>query len=251
MTPRLGKRPPHPAAHPHHRVKLTGFLAPSLIAPPICDWTGPVASFDAYGNETIGDCAIAAPLNAIRLWTAHGGAEKDLPLSVALSAYTLFGGYDPVDPSTDGGCIISNVLAGWHAQSVGIGGDVLAAFAEVDHSNEAHLKLSTYTFGATIVGVQLPVSAQGAASWETPLHLDGDNAPGSWGGHCVPIVGYNAEAALVVSWGRLLPMTWGFFAAYGDEAWAPVSTDWLSAGTTPAGVDLPGLLSAMHQIEDT
>lgn len=47
-------------------------------------------------------------------------------------------------------------------------------------------------------------------------------------------------------------MTWGFFARYCDESYAPLSLDWLNAQRkTPEGLDLDALQADLTQIADT
>jgi hypothetical protein len=47
----------------------------------------------------------------------------------------------------------------------------------------------------------------------------------------------------VVTWGALKSMSWQFYDAYMDEAFAVLSTDWISASakTAPSGFDMAAL----------
>jgi len=69
----------------------------------------------------------------------------------------------------------------------------------------------------------------------------GPGAPGSWGGHAVPVVAYDARTLTVITWGQRLSMTWGFFETYCDEAYAILDGDWLKNNECPAGFDLATL----------
>ncbi len=70
----------------------------------------------------------------------------------------------------------------------------------------------------------------------------GDGAPGSWGGHCAPIIAYSPHSLTCVTWGGLTRMTWEFFATYCDEGYAVLSQDWLYAEkVAPNGFDLTTL----------
>jgi hypothetical protein len=80
--------------------------------------------------------------------------------------------------------------------------------------------------------VQLPISAQAQVKnhqpWSVPPGgTNGDGKPGSWGGHAVPVVAYDARGLTVVTWGALQTMTWSFWEAYCDEAYAILSADYL------------------------
>ena len=68
----------------------------------------------------------------------------------------------------------------------------------------------------------MPISAQTQIDRGQPWILAiGDNAkPGSWGGHCVYIVGYTSQGPVCVTWGRKQQMTWEFWFAYADECYA-------------------------------
>lgn len=246
--PRLGRLPAHPPGHPHHAIRLSPFLSPDL-RPRASVVPDPRATFDPYGNLEIGDCAVAAPANLVRLWTAGATHPHLLPLSAILSAYTVVSGYDPAQPASDTGAIISDVLALWTSVGAGgIGGDVLAAFAEIDHSSPYHLQLAVDLFGGAVIGVNLPVSAQGEESWEVrgPGPFEGEDEPGSWGGHCVCAVGYGANGVTVVSWGKLMFASWAWLAVYMDEAWAVVSGDFQA----PPGVDLEGLRAELARVAE-
>jgi hypothetical protein len=247
-------------------VRLARYLATGFQAPATVDWTGPVNGWGMYDNDTLGDCACVAPANLIRCWTANTGAQIDLPGDAVLDAYADFGGYVTGDPSTDNGCVISDVLAGWHAQSVGIGGDVVAGFAEIDHSGPAELRQAIALFGGAIIGLSLPRAAQGRDAWidvPAPPHalavssiyggdfdLSSDWKPGSWGGHCVCVVGYDLDGFQVVTWGNELRMSNRWAAAYVDEAWAPVSADWLRSGISPTGLDLAAMQRDLAALRD-
>lgn len=273
MIPALGKLAPHPADHPHRQLKLARYAAALPDPPPTIDWRGGVAGWGEYGNAGIayqpalGDCALVAPANAIRLWTAHAGSQKNVPLDAVLDAYRWAGSWDGT-PGTDRGCIISDVLAGWHAQSVGIGGDVLAGFVEVEHRDQTGIRQAIALFGCVILGVQLPNAAKDKEAWTEgppappgalavsslwggPFDLSGDWAPGSWGGHCLLAVAYDIDSVTVVSWGNEVTVSWHWLSAYVDEAWAPLSADWIAAGRSPSGFDLPALQADLATMADT
>jgi len=51
----------------------------------------------------------------------------------------------------------------------------------------------------------------------------GDGTPGSWGRHAFPVLAYDSRSLTVVTRGAVQSMTWGFWAAYCDEAYAILS----------------------------
>lgn len=51
------------------------------------------------------------------------------------------------------------------------------------------------------------------------------------------------------TWGALKSMSWQFYSAYMDEAFAVLSPDWFNAkGEAPSGFDLAGLQQDLTQI---
>ncbi len=106
-----------------------------------------------------------------------------------------------------------------------------------------------YLFGGLYIGLQLPLSARDQRVWDWNGRLDGPDAPGSWGGHAVDIVGYDEAGLTAVTWGELQRLTWGFWDRYCDECYCIVSADFLSgAGTTPEGLDLAALESDLRLV---
>jgi hypothetical protein len=58
---------------------------------------------------------------------------------------------------------------------------------------------------------------------------------GSWGGHCIPLWGYDSNQLWCVTWGALQSITWQFFTTYCDEAFVLLATDWIAAsGQAPS-----------------
>jgi hypothetical protein len=105
-------------------------------------------------------------------------------------------------------------------------------------------------FGGCYIGLNLPESVEDSDFWSVPIGgLTGDGAPGSWGGHAVCALEYDPRGLTVVTWGELIQMTWGFWDAYCDEAYAILSLDWMtSAGQSPSGFDLGSLKQDLNII---
>jgi hypothetical protein len=70
------------------------------------------------------------------------------------------------------------------------------------------------------------------------------------GGHAVVLPGYDADGAIVISWGQLYKMTWQFFSTYVDEVYGIADTDWVaSTGKTPAGMTVQDLEAQMQALK--
>jgi hypothetical protein len=84
--------------------------------------------------------------------------------------------------------------------------------------------------------------------WDVPAGgLHGDGAPNTWGGHAINAVGYDSDGVDVVTWGQLQRVSWAFLRAYGDEAYAPLTQDWMKAPRA-SGIDFAALEAALGQI---
>jgi len=200
-------------------------------------------------NDVIGDCTCAAAGHLIMEWTANAKAKMIDPTTAQIvSAYSAITGYNPRTGANDNGAVELDVLNYW--RNTGIAGHKIAAFVALEPSNHQHIMDSVYIFGGCYIGVQLPVSAQEQKVWTVPPEgTTGRGKPGSWGGHAVPVVAYDPRGLTVVTWGQLLRMTWSFWEAYCDEAFAILSPDYLTAKLkTPAGFDLKALQSDLHAI---
>jgi hypothetical protein len=210
-----------------------------LPAPPEeLDETNGVAAWPMYANDRIGDCTTAAAAHMIEAWTAAGrGRALELSERAVLEAFERV---KVVDPATgEEGAIELDVLRYWRKS--GIGRHRIGAFTRVSVHDRTLVETAAWLFGGLYIGVQLPVSAQTQDVWDWTGSLAGRARPGSWGGHAVDVVRYDAHGLTVVTWGALKRMTWSFWERYVDECYGIVSNDFLAHGRAPNGFDLPAL----------
>lgn len=229
MTRMLGKLP---AIYRPGTVMLAAYLPQRHIPiPEHVDNYSAVTDWGMMRNDEIGDCAVAAPGHMIQAWTKLScNREVVIPDEEIVRAYSDITGYVPGDPTTDQGSVEADVLTYW--RNNGIAGHKIDAYARVEVSSEYQVKLATYLFGSVYTGISLPATAQDQRVWAS-VHGSGDEA-GSWGGHAVPILGYNAHRATCITWGAPLDMTWSFWRRYGDEAYACLSRDWVDEASKRA-----------------
>jgi len=249
---KLGKRAPR---LDKRTLKLADYLTPALPTPPVqAGYISKVSSWPMYLNDSLGDCVIAAAAHMIEQWSAYSGSEVSLTDQDVLVGYEKVGGYVPGNPNTDSGCDMLTALNYW--RKTGFGGHKIQAFVAVDPTNKLEVMQAIYLFGNVYSGIALPLSAQtttnpvpnGLPLWQFPAGgLNGDGSPGSWGGHCVPLMGYSNDSrghpgTELITWGAVYDATWEFFMNYADEAYAVLSSDWFeSNGEAPSGFDLAQL----------
>ncbi len=116
--------------------------------------------------------------------------------------------------------------------------------------NRTDVRDAIWLFGVCYVGVQLPIAAQNSPWDITPgTPLVGDLAPGSWGGHLIPVVDYDVETLTCITWGTLKKLSWAWWDSYTDEAFALLSKDWIeNSGHAPPGFDMTTLAEHMKAL---
>jgi hypothetical protein len=225
--------------------KLESFLAQALPdVPTSVDYTSGITNWGMMLNDQLGDCTIAGPGHLVQAWTAMAGSEVTVSDSAIETAYENWDGYVLGDPATDNGGDILTVCQDWQAQ--GLDGHGISAYAEVNPCTQLRIQQGIYLFGGLNSGVSLPLSAQGQVGsvWDvTGDGQTGDNAPGSWGGHCTAIIGYDPDGITLITWGAKQRATWRFVLAYYDEHVAIISPDWKNAP-----VDSGRLVADLQQI---
>lgn len=228
-----------------HLSRYLGVNRPEI--PESYDRSKIVPVWGVLGNDTVGDCTVAAVGHAIDLWTAAGGSPRLMTTDEAIACYEAFG-YDPEDDQpngsnpTDTGCDPQDVLAHWCASGFAAGGvdDRLTGFCSLTPTDESEHRFATYALGCVYLGLELPTAIEPAFSdntivWDLPdgQNLSGDWAPGSLGGHAVLEVGYDADHLVFISWGARYEMTWRFWRAYGVESYGLLDRDF-AAPNVPA-----------------
>lgn len=241
LAPRIDRR----------TLKIESYMPELPASPEAVDWTKAVTvPWGMYFNDAEGDCTIAGTAHMVITWTANAGAVV-LPDPAGIqSGYVTITGqegaaFDPATGANDNGCVELDVLNEWRKN--GIAGHQIGAYASVRPANVKYVKAAVNLFGGLYIGVSLPASAQNQDVWDVATGPDAE--AGSWGGHCVNVVGYDADGLTVVTWGETKRMTWAFWLAYVDEAYAILSNDFLTtAGQTPNGFDLAALTNDLRAV---
>jgi hypothetical protein len=242
---RLGKLP---VRHDGRTLKLAQYSCALAPAPATCDHTGTISQLGMMRNDVLGDCTVATVGHMIQAWTAEDGNQVIIPDDDIINMYSAVSGYVPGQESTDQGAVVLDVLNYW--RKTGLDGHMLGAYVALQLKNHKEAMQAVYYFGAAYLGLALPVSAQTQKVWTVPPEgLQEVGEPGSWGGHAVPLVAYNVTGPLCITWGKLQQMTWDFYDAYCEEAYACFSQDIVGEdGKSPEGFDSAQLKVDLSEI---
>jgi len=243
------------ARHDPRTLLLASYITAALPTPPDnFDLTSKVTAWGMMENDQVGDCTCAAAGHLLMEWTANAGKKMFTPTDKQIiAAYSAITGYNPVTGANDNGAVEIDVLNYWRQS--GIAGHKIGAYAAVEPSNHTNIMDSVYIFEGCYIGLQLPISAQAQVQnhqpWSVPPGgLTGDGKPGSWGGHAVPVVAYDARGLTVVTWGALQVMTWSFWDAYCDEGYAIISNDYLTGKkVSPQGFNMQQLQADLADLK--
>lgn len=202
-------------------LKLARYL-PNLAHPDAVDLTVGIPSWPMFANDHYGDCTCASLGHMLEVFTMQvDGKPRILTDNDILALYNL------VNNGVDQGADMLRVLGTW--RKVGLAGDLIFAYCAVPPSNLELVKAGLWYFSGLYIGLNLPLTAQvqtGQGLWAVVPGGGPHSAPGSWGGHAVNVVAYDAVGPTVVTWGALQKMTWEFWNTYVDECYAVVPADY-------------------------
>lgn len=250
MQFKLGKTP---AVYDSRTLKFGAYTLPSLPPPPASvDYGAAVKTWPMFGNDKYGDCTCAAAAHMIQDWTANAGKLVVPTLASVMTFYEHFVG-DP--PPPDSGCNMLDVLKYW--RSTGLGKQKIDSFVSVEPKNHVQAMDAVNLFGALYIGVELPDFAVTGDMITTPWVVPptgpvGDAAPNPNNGHCIPAVAYDSRNLYIITWGVRKAMSWQFYDAYADEAYAVLSSAFINkSGKAKNGFNLAALQKDLGVIHST
>lgn len=222
---KLGKHKPR---HDSRVPRLSRYLKVMPPPPASTSYAGKLTTLGMMANDNLGDCTCAAVGHAVQTWTSQASTEQTISDADIIALYERFG-YNPSNPASDQGAVEMDVLTSWLQNPVA--GHSITAFASIDPTNLVEIKTAIYLMGVAYIGLSLPTSAQSQDIWDVPTSETNTAPyqPGSWGGHAVAVVEYDETGLTCITWGALKKMTWAFWNAYCDEAYAILSSDWQGA----------------------
>ena len=176
-----------------------------------------------FANDDYGDCVIAGRAHqTLRFELIEQGSK------IMISDADVLREYMKETGGVDSGLVVLDSLVLWRKPGWPVGSGKkkrtykLKAFSELSPANHAQVKQAIYLD----VGVGIGLSLTDAAVGQTQSGQVWDLVPGPSGkpkpsnGHYVYVSGYNPLGPVCVTWGRKQQMTWRFFDACCDEAYA-------------------------------
>jgi hypothetical protein len=203
------------------------------------------------GNDQYGDCAEAGILHLIQGQSSNTGNPLTATTGQALALYSAVTGFNPNNPDTDQGTVLSDLLTYVKKNGVEMTGATgkpttveVVGFASLDISSIAQLRYAAFTFGGSYLGINCPQQClDDMSNWNFAAGLP------SAGGHCIPQEGEGAAGGQIISWEKVIPVSTGFLLGYVEEAYCVLTKAWVNAqGKSPTGLNLNGLLAAMAAI---
>jgi hypothetical protein len=240
---RFGK---HPPKVDYRTLRFRAYLAPGLAAPPATynvltnvfqklKTNDPKKLFPMDGNDTLGDCTIAALAHSITVYRGLLGTHKVMAKSSVVKLYYhLTGGQDT-------GLVELDVLNYWRQNKVS--SDEILAYVSIDPKNQSHIQQAIQLFGGVYLGFQCQENCveefQAGKPW-IPGRLTND-------GHAVYATGYDQNGVTVLTWGSTQQATWGWWDECVDEAYAILPPEASNPDFAP-GFDLAQLQADLADV---
>lgn len=211
----------------------------TLPVPPAQEMIETTPVWPMLANDRFNCCTSAAAGHMIHHWTAANQHGVFLTDDDIIRAHAQLTGDRLME------CVsMLEALKYWCKQ--GIGGHQIHSFVSAGKAKAADLRCMVHLFGSGYVGLDLPPFACAGdpkgwpdIPWAIPANVAADAAaPNPDMGHCVAVVGYDAQSLYAVTWGRLKTMSWDFFERYAEEVFAVLSADWVADNSKcPTGFD--------------
>jgi hypothetical protein len=213
---RFGK---HPAKLDYRTLRFKDYVTPKLAPPPpsanVLDrvyqqlnTNDPTQLFPMDGNDTLGDCTIAAAAHAVTTYSGLLGSKTIMSQPAVVKLYEKLTG------GPDTGLSELDVLNYWRQNKVE--GDQILAYVKIDPKNHTNVQSAIQLFGGVYLGFQVQQNCQqefAAGQPWTPGPLTQD-------GHAVFAVAYDQNGVTVLTWGSTQQATWAWWDECVDEAYA-------------------------------
>jgi hypothetical protein len=241
---RFGKLPPKVD---YRTLRFATYVTSKLAAPPASysvltqvykdlKTSDPTKLFPMDGNDTLGDCTIAALAHAITTYRGLVGSKKVIMAQAAVVKL-----YMHLTGGVDSGLNELDVLNYWRQNAVD--GDQIMSFVKIDSKNHTNVQLAIQLFGGVYLGFQVQQNAQ----QEFADHKPWTPGPLTTDGHAVFAVGYDPTGVTVLTWGNTQQGTWAWWDECVDEAYAILPPEAKDPGFAP-GYNLAQLQADLSQV---
>lgn len=237
----LGRQP---ARRPRSLRTLSRYAISLPAAPGAVDYYSKVSAWGQLGNDQYGDCTCATAGHLVQTWAQEMDSGERVDTAGALDLYGRVNG------GVDGGAVIFEVLKEWYHNGLPLaegGANRIGPFVPVAKTHLNVLRSACWLFGGVYLGIEVPRSApadfEAGKPWENII--PGDPIVG---GHAVPMVGFDDQYIYIVTWGEVQAMSWKWWAAYGEEAWAILPSEFIKASKGITGERVDDLVVDMAAI---
>lgn len=173
-----------------------------------------------FANDQYGDCVIA------------GRAHQTLRFEfmeqnkvIKITDKDVLNEYFKETGGSDSGLVMLDSLNAWRkGWKVSSKTYKIKAYAAIPPAAKDSIQQTIFSDVGCYVAIDLPLSAQKEFDAGKPwAKTTGPGTTiGSWGGHCVYVVGYTTTGPTCITWGQRQQMTWTWFKKYCVEAYAVI-----------------------------
>ncbi len=210
-----------------------------------------VKVWHVYGNDEYGDCVWAAKAHMHMMWSLMGGNPRDRFTTFdVLSDYAAQTGFNASDPNSDQGTDMK-AAAEYHRKT-GVRDAtnkrrLVTSYVNLQPGSVGQLAVAAYIFGAVEIGVLMTEDQMTQFDQGKPWTVTKAEPVG---GHCIPIVGRDADGNFIcVTWGRLQKITPAFLKKYMDEGIAYLNEEILNKlGLSSEAYDKATLQTMLAQV---
>jgi hypothetical protein len=214
----LGRNRPSREQLDRPRLKFADYLG--IIAPPVPP-PGPYGRTALipqvisrlYGNDSVGDCTVAAEGHLVGAFTGEAN-----PPAVVFTDADVLAAYYRLTGGPDTGLDEITVLDDWKVTG-GISPDhKIVGYVSVDATNQAHVQLALWMFANAYACLELPDAYVGPFPSASGFTWDvaGSSVPDN--GHAIAFYDCDATGVYVMTWGMWGKMTWSAVIEYLAEA---------------------------------
>jgi hypothetical protein len=195
---------------------------------------------EMFLNNKLGDCAIAGSIEEVRLANALRGVTVNFTDATALANYSAITGYNPDDPSTDGGTDVHQLYD--YRKTTGIvdaDGQYhkIVAYAGLTPGDWDELLIALSMFDMVGIGIQVQDYCEQQFEDGQPWSLE-RGFHQTVGGHYIPVVGAtDINTAQLYTWGSIGGITKPFYEKFSTVSVVALTDEIFEQGKTPEGLD--------------